>query len=181
MLIGLALLFLLSISSAANVRAAEDSEALESRVKAAFLYKFSSYVEWPEVAFSQPQAPFTIAVVGAEPIVTALKQAVAGRRVNDRPIVVRQLRPGESMAGVHILFLGGNAAAQLGPLLKAARPYSVLTVTESEGGLAEGSVINFILDDQRVRFEISRESANRSKLRLSSRLLAVAKNVKEGR
>ncbi len=167
--------------SLADLNAAEGAEPLEPRVKAAFLYKFASYVEWPESAFGQPEAPFTIAVVGADPIASELKQAVAGRRVNDRPIAVKQLRPGESIVGAHILFLGNSVTPQLGSLLKAARPFPVLTVTESEGALAEGSVINFVMVDQRIRFEISRESANRSKLRLSSRLLAVAQHVTEGR
>jgi hypothetical protein len=120
-------------------------------------------------------------VVGADPVAAELKQAVAGRSVNGRPVAVKQLKPGESIAGVHILFLGNSIAPQLGSLLKAVRPFPVLTVTESEGALAEGSVINFILTDQRVRFEISRESAGRSKLRLSSRLLAVAQHVTEER
>lgn len=174
-------LILVFTCSLIDVKPAAGAEPLELRVKAAFLYKFASYVEWPESAFEQVDAPFTIAVVGADSIAAELKQAVAGRRVNDRPIAVKQLRPGESIAGTHILFLGSSVTPQLSSLLKAARPYPVLTVTESEGALAEGSVINFVMVDQRIRFEISRESANRSKLRLSSRLLAVAQHVTEGR
>ncbi|MGP1665302.1 MAG: YfiR family protein [Rhodanobacter sp.] len=177
----MALLILTAVWPAADVIAAEGAESIELRVKAAFLYKFASYVEWPESAFAQPETPFTIAVIGADPIATELKQVVFGRSVNGRPVTVRQFRPGESIAGVHILFFGSSVAPQLGSLLKAVRPFPVLTVTESEGALAEGSVINFVLIDQRVRFEISRESASRSKLRLSSRLLAVAQHVTEER
>lgn len=181
MLMALVLLMLAAVWPTADVNAAGGAESIETRIKAAFLYKFAGFVEWPESAFAQPETPFTIAVVGADPVAVELKQAVAGRSVNGRPVAVKQLRPGESVAGVNILFLGSSVTPQLGPLLKAVQTLPVLTVTESEGALVEGSVINFVLVDQRVRFEISRESASRNKLRLSSRLLAVAQHVTEER
>lgn len=159
---------------------AEEAGSLEARVKAAFLYKFVDYVEWPETAFARPNTPVTIAVIGADAVAAELIQAVEGRKASDRAVIVKRLKPGESLSGVHILFVGSGAAAQPGPLLQAARPFSILTVTEAEGVLAQGSVINFIVVDRRVRFEISRDSASKNKLRLSSRLLAVAQHVIEG-
>ena len=153
---------------------------LEQRIKAAFLYKFAGYVDWPAASFARSDTPFTIAVVGADPLAAELSQAVAGRTVNDRPVAVRRLKPGESLDGVHILFVGKGENARLAQLVKTAQTRSVLTVTESEGALAHGSVINFVLDDRRVRFEISLDSAEKSKLRLSSRLLAVAQQVHTG-
>lgn len=156
-----------------------DAGLLESRVKAAFLYKFADYVEWPDSVFAQSDTPVTIAVVGADAVAAELGQAVEGRKVDDRTVTVKRLKPGDSLSGVHILFVGSGAAAQTGTLLQAARSQSILTVTESEGALAQGSVINFIVVDRRVRFEISRGSANKNKLRLSSRLLAVAQHVTE--
>lgn len=158
---------------------AADAGLLESRVKAAFLYKFADYVEWPDSAFAQPDTPITIAVIGADTVAAELGRAVEGRKVDDRAVVVKRLKPGDSLSGVHILFVG-SGAVQTGPLLQAARPQAILTVTESEGALAQGSVINFVVVDRRVRFEISRDSANKNKLRLSSRLLAVAQHVTEG-
>lgn len=159
---------------------AADAGLLESRVKAAFLYKFADYVEWPDSVFAQSDTPVTIAVVGADAVAAELGQAVEGRKVDDRTVTVKRLKPGDSLSGVHILFVGSGAAAQTGAWLQAARSQSILTVTESEGALTQGSVINFIVVDRRVRFEISRGSANKNKLRLSSRLLAVAQHVTEG-
>lgn len=159
---------------------AAESGVLESRVKAAFIYKFVDYVEWPDTAFAQPNTPVTIAVIGADTVAAELAQVVEGRKVNERAVIVKRLKPGESLSGVHILFVGSGAVAQPAPLLQAARPLSILTVTETEGVLAQGSVINFIVVDRRVRFEISRDSASKNKLRLSSRLLAVAQHVVEG-
>jgi len=163
-----------------RARAADDPDTIELRVKAAFLYKFAGYVEWPEASFTRPDTPVTIAVIGAEPLAVELVQAVTGRTVNDRPLTVKRLKAGESLAGVHVLFVGRGESARLPQLAQTAQLRSILTVTESEGALTHGSVINFIMADQRVRFEIALDSAEKSKLRLSSRLLAVAHQVRTG-
>lgn len=176
-LAGLSLLLLLW-AAACPASDAQDARLLESRIKAAFLYKFAGYVEWPETAFAQSGMPLTIAVMGADSIAVELARVVAGRRVNDRSVIVRQLATGDPVASAHILFIGNSASAQIDRLLRAAR--RVLIVTESEGALAQGSVINFVMVDQRVRFEISRVSAGKNQLKLSSRLLDVAQNVVEG-
>lgn len=175
---GLALLAGAAGWQASVVQAAEDAGLLEAQIKAAFLYKFASYVEWPETAFAQPDTPLMIAVMGADLVASELVRAVASRRVNDRDVIVKRLATGDPVAGSHILFIGSSASAQLDKLLRAARP-PVLTVTESEGALAQGSVINFVVADRRVRFEISRGSASKNRLRLSSRLLAVARHVED--
>jgi len=158
----------------------DEPETLEHRVKAAFLYKFAGYVEWPEASFTRPDTPVTIAVIGAEPLAAELVKAVTGRTVNDRPLAVKRLKAGESLAGVHVLFVGRGESARITQLAQTAQPRSILTVTESEGALTQGSVINFIVADRRVRFEVSLESAEKSKLKLSSRLLAVAQQVRMG-
>lgn len=150
----------------------------EQQVKAAFLYKFASYVEWPEAAFARPDAPFTIAVLGDDAVSAELEQVVAGRTVNDRRIAVRRVKAGDSLTGTHVLFIGNAESGRLAQLLPNAATQSILSVTETEGALAQGSVINFVIADRRVRFEISLQSAERSKLRLSSRLLAVATQVR---
>ncbi len=152
----------------------------EQRVKAAFLCKFAGYGDWPAASFARPDTPFTIAVAGADRVAAELSQTVAGHTVNDRTVAVRRLRPGESVDGVHSLFVGKGESARLAQLVKTAQTRSVLTVTESEGALAQGSVINFVVTERRVRFEISLDSAEKSKLRLSSQLLAVAQQVHTG-
>lgn len=166
--------------STGTAQAADDADMLEHRIKAAFLYKFPGYVEWPEASFARPDTPVTIAVVGAEPLAAELAQVVTGRTVNDRIVTVKRLKPGESLTGVHVLFIGRNEAARLTQLAQAAQARSILTVTESDGALGQGAVINFIVTDRRVRFEISVEAAEKSGLRLSSRLLAVAQQVRTG-
>ena len=164
----------------AGAWAQEDPVQLELKVKAAFLYKFLGYIDWPAASFAKPDMPFTIAVLGADALAAELAQAVTGRTVNDRPVAVRRLKPGESLDGIHVLFVGRAENARLAQLAQAAQARSILTVTESEGALAQGSVINFVVTERRVRFEIALDSAEKSRLKLSSRLLAVAQQVRTG-
>jgi hypothetical protein len=175
-----AVLLCAAVLDGSSAGAAEDPSALEQRVKAAFLYQFASYVEWPSQAFAQADTPVTIAVMGAETLAADLKQLVTGRNVGGRPLAVKQVRPGDSLAGVHILFIGGAESGRLAQLVQMPKPRPVLTVTESDGALSQGSMINFIIVDRRVRFEVGLDSAEKNGLRLSSRLLAVAQQVKTG-
>lgn len=163
--------------SAGSVHAAEPAASLEDRVKAAYLYKFAAYVEWPAGAFPGKGAPFRIAVIGAAALADELDRLVVGRTINDRPVEVIRPAPDASLAGVHMLFIGRRAREQIPRLTRIARQHSILTVTESEGALADGSVINFVIIDRRVRFEIGLAAARASGLKLSSRLLAVAESV----
>jgi uncharacterized protein DUF4154 len=157
-----------------------DTSTLERRVKAAFLYKFAGYVEWPADAFAGPDEPVVIGVVGADALADELEQLVAGRRVGNRPLAMRRLSGPDPAARVHILFVGrGIDRAQAFQLLAQTQGRPVLTVTEADGWLA-GSVINFIIDNDKVRFGISAAAAEGNGLRLGSQLLAVAREVRRG-
>ena len=148
----------------------------ERSIKAAYLCKFADYVEWPDSA-RYPGGPLTIGVVGSSGMAEELARITAGRRIHERTIQVRSLARGESLAGLHVLFVGDASSERLNELLLPARAQPILTVTESDGALAEGSIINFTIDRERVRFEVSLPAAQRSQLKLSSRLLAVAQRV----
>lgn len=159
---------------------AAPASATERGVKAAFIFKFLSYVEWPPTAFSQADAPIVIGVVGADDIAAELQQITTARAVEGHPLVVRRMREGDSLAGVHVLFMGASEAARLPALVRTAQQRPILTVAEVPGALAHGTIVNFLMIDGRVRFEISVEAAERSGLKLSSRLLGVAQNVRTG-
>lgn len=159
---------------------AEEAASLEQRVKAAFLYQFAGYVEWPPNAFAHADSPVTIAVMGADPVAAELKQLAASRIVAGRKVTVKPVKAGEPLTGVHILFIGGAESARVGQVVHAAKPRPMLTVTEADGALNQGSMINFVIVDRRVRFEVALDSVEKNGLRLSSRLLAVAQQVKTG-
>lgn len=153
---------------------------LERSVKAAFLYKFLGYAEFPATAFADAATPLTIGVAGADELAAELTRIVAGRTVQSRTITVKILRDNEAPVGVHLLFVGGDDSARLRGILKAGVPPRMLIVTESESGLQNGSVINFKIVEERVRFDVSLEAADRNSVKLSSRLLTVANHVHKG-
>jgi hypothetical protein len=165
-------------AAGAPVMVAEaEATAVERSVKAAYLYKFAGYVEWPENSFLRPDTPLTFGVMGDEPFAAELTRLVAGRSVAGRPLAVRRVREGEPLTGLHILFIGRADDQLLDQVNRAVANRPVLVVSEFDSGLARGSTINFVVADGRVKFAISAESAEKRSLKLSSRLLTVAQNM----
>jgi uncharacterized protein DUF4154 len=157
--------------------AIEESHALQERVKAAFLYKFAAYVEWPAAAFPAASSPIVIGVAGSEGVARELEQAVAGRELGGRAVQVRRIKSGEAAgACCQILFVGADSG-RVSDLLTNAEGQPVLTVTEAQKEHPRGSVINFLALEDRIRFDISREAAEKNRLQLRSQLLSVARQV----
>ena len=156
----------------------EAARLLERRVKAALLYRFVNYVEWPDSIFPNASAPFVIGVAGADALYAELADVAIGRSALNRPLVVRRVQVPEHAKDTQILFVGREMQAQFPGVVRAAPP-GALVVTDWESGLRSGSVINFLLVDGQVRFEISLETAQRRNIRLSSRLLSVAYQVEQ--
>lgn len=160
------------------VASAEANGTLEQRVKAAFLFRFTEFVTWPDEALPRANAPFVIAVAGSESYAEALQRVVAGRAVVGHAVQVRRVSD-LAVPPAQVLFIADAEKRRLREWLRAA-PRHALIVTESHDALDHGSVINFVLAEGRVRFEISLESAEKRRLRLSSRLLALALQVRPG-
>jgi hypothetical protein len=154
--------------------------ALERSVKAAFLYKFLGYTEYPASAFSDLAAPVVIGVVGSEEMGAELARIVTGRSINNRAIVVRQFRDGEPGGAVNLLFVAGADCARSARVLRQAAAGPTLLVTECGSGLQAGSIINFKIVEERVRFDVSLDAADKNDIKLSSRLLTVANHVSKG-
>ncbi len=177
------MVLLLALQGLASFAWAADSAPsdIEYQIKAAYLYKFATYVEWPPSAFAQATTPITIGVVGADEIAAELSKLKRGQPVNNRMVDVRLLKPGEPLIGVQILFIGRQESGRLKRLLDSIQSQPMLTVTESVGALGAGSVINFVRIDDRIRFEVSVVQAERSGLKISARLLSVAQKIEDGR
>jgi hypothetical protein len=159
---------------------ASGSIALERRVKAAFIYKFLGYTDFPAQAFSEPDGPVIIGIVGADDVAAEVARIVAGRIVNHHRVLVRQFRENDAPGQVHLLFVAGSDGARVGRVLRAWPARPMLLVTECDDGLQHGSVINFRIVDQHVRFDVSLDAAERNNIKLSSRLLTVANRVQKG-
>lgn len=159
--------------------AAMPQAGTERRVKAAFLYKFLGYTEFPSSAFGDAASPVLIGVAGSAEMLAELARTVAGRTLHGRPIVVKSVREGDNPGPLHLLFVAGNDSAWVARMLRAATG-AMLLVSECEDGLQNGSVINFRMIDERVRFDVSLDAAEKNNVRLSSRLLSVANHVQKG-
>lgn len=150
---------------------------LEREVKAAYLYKFASFVEWPEGSFARPDSPLLIGVAGADALADQLDRMVAGRSAGGHPLQVKRMRKGEPPAGLHMLFVGAVDKAQLQDWLAACQSQAVLTVSDSEEAHALGSIINFVIADDRLRFEVALRQALAAHIRISARMLSAAYRV----
>jgi hypothetical protein len=168
----------------ANIVLAETSGnnaiSVEQRVKAVSLYKFLGYVDWPPAAFPQPGSPYVVGVMDADGIADELASISIGHNLYNRPVNVRKLQPGDSLDDVDVLFIGRIDKARQAQILKSVQSRPILTITETDGGLALGSMINFRLVDDRVRFEVSLDAVEKSNLKISSRMLSVALLVARG-
>lgn len=160
-----------------TTHAADAGGSVERQVKAAYLYKFASYVDWPDVSLPQADSPFVIGVLGDEQLADELERAVAGRMVKGHPVTVRKLRHSDQVNGVQMLFIGQAETSRLSELIAAAREQSILTVTDSEDAHARGSMINFVVVDDRLRFEVALKPAALAGLRISALMLASAYKV----
>ncbi len=143
-------------------------------VKAAFLYRFASYVEWPA---DSPVTPFVIAVAGAEDVAKQLDQLVPRMKVHGRAVEVRRVARVAELDGVHILYVGQEMTSRSRSLRAAAVERPILIVTDDARGLDAGGVINFVEASRNVRFEISLIAADRARLKIDSALLSVAARV----
>lgn len=154
--------------------------ARDSAVKAAFLYKFGNFVDWPADAFPSAAAPLVIGVFGDESVASELEQITRGRTVQGRSVQVRRIRAGDEVSQMHILFAGGARTASVREVMTAARG-PVLTVVDDAGtGVGAGAVLQFSHQEGRIRFDASLTAARTRGIRLGARLLEVAQEV-EGR
>jgi hypothetical protein len=152
--------------------------ANEYEVKAAFLYKFASFVEWPA---ESAQGLMCIAVLGQDPFGAALDQVVRGKSINGRAFSIQRFKSGQDATGCPIVFIGASEKSRVRSILDRLQGLGILTVSEIPGFCRDGGMIGFELLEQKVRFEINPEAAERARLKLSSKLLSVAKIVREGR
>lgn len=167
-----------AMATAAHADPAVRPATPEYALKAAFLFQFTRFVEWPAEAFARPDAPFVIGIVGSDPFGAALDDMVAGETVRRRALVVRRFESGDDLGGCHILFISRSEAARIPALAKALRGRRTLTVADG-GEFANGhGTIGFDIVDRRIRLRINLAAAEEAGLTISSKLLRQADVVK---
>lgn len=151
-----------------------DDNALEYAVKAVDLYKFGDFVDWPASAFETSSSPVNLCIAGDDPFGSSIDALLSGRRIGDRPVVVRHLASVGRNSGCQILFIGGDNPQDISPILNAVAGTGVLTVTDTGDAGTSGSIIRFVIDDDHVRFVIDAQAATANKISVSSKLLSLA-------
>ena len=154
--------------------------SLEYAVKATFLYKFASFVEWPPGSFEHPSSPFHLCVAGADPFGGSIQADVAGQSVGSHPIVLRRLAKADPRSNCHAMFVSESASQPAAEALNAVSGTPVLTITDSALGTPAG-IIHFVIVDGRVSFDIDNVAAARNGLVISSKLLELARQVHTAR
>jgi hypothetical protein len=150
--------------------------AVEYQVKAAFLFNFAKFVEWPTRVFPATNSAFTICLAG-DPFQGAVEKTVRGERWNGRPLAVKRIESGDEVTGCQLVYVSRSMAKGM-DILTAATNAPVLTVGETENFISAGGIIRFTAAGRRIRFEINPDAAERASLRVSSRLLRLADIVR---
>jgi hypothetical protein len=152
--------------------------ASEEQVKAAYLFNFARFVEWPDSAFASSGSPIVIGVIGDESFAGILDKTIAGKRVGDRAVRVEHHSGPETALRSHILFVQSKEVSLLSEVADVMRGRAVFTVADDENFAAHGGVANFFRMDKKVRFAINESAARSAGLKVSSRLLRLAKVLK---
>jgi len=182
--VGLMLLLVVLAAAATDAHAQDTEASSEYLIKAGFIYNFASLVQWPSTSFSQADSPIVIAVLGEDHFGTTLDHVLQGKKIDGRPFVIKHLRSVSELvksAGnprdCQILYVTASAMSHLSEVILSVRALPILTIGDTPGFAKSGGMINLILENNRVRFEVNVKAAKDADLNISSRLLALARIV----
>lgn len=168
------------VSGITRLQAAPPPGPSEYEIKAAFVFNFAKFVDWPETSFATSAAPFLIGVSSQDSVFSTFEKTLQGKVVRGHPILVLNLKTKEQVGKCHIVFLSEVEGRQTNQWLESLARTPALTVGESNGFASRGGIINFFLLDNQVRFEINRRAAEKAGLKVSSQLLSLARIVADG-
>jgi hypothetical protein len=149
----------------------------EDKLKAAYIFNFAQFVEWPAGAFpGGANGPFVIGVVGDGSFAATLEQVVKGKTAGKREIVVKDYQNAGGVGQCNILFIGPGERNAMPALVKRAAASSILTVGDFDGFLSDAGMIRFVTEDNRLRFEVNKDAADAAQIKLGAQLLKLARN-----
>ena len=171
-----------SLSWAPGALAQDSSDSSEYLIKAGFIFNFAKFVEWPPTTFAQPDSPIVIGILGTDPFGTIIDHIVQDKKIGGRGFVVKRLKWGaeaKDLRECKILFVGASERVHIDELVQIVKGLPILTVGETPGFAEHGGVIRFVLEDNRVRFEVNVDAARQGGLTISSRLLTLARIIQQ--
>ena len=157
---------------------AQSSPLREHEIKAAFLYNFVKFVDWPSEVLPETSDTITICVLSDDPSAEAL-ESLRGKMVKGRRLSTRRIEGVKDVESCHVLFISSSEEKRVPQVMQNLHGSSVLTVGEMERFIQSGGIINFVIERNKVRFEINPTSAERARLKLSSQLLSLARVVRQ--
>jgi YfiR/HmsC-like len=168
------LILIFMLASAATSFAADPETLTEYQIKAGFLFNFTRFVEWPEDAFATPTSPIVACVVGATPLTDLLTEVALGKLVNGRALSITRVKPADDFRGCNLLFISEAAERRTAEILVRLRKTHTLTVGETPGFPSAGGMINFSIQDNKVKLEMNLDATTRAGLKANSKLIAVS-------
>jgi YfiR/HmsC-like len=175
----LQIIFIFSLGVSPGHSPAQTTGPTEYALKAAFLFNFAKFVEWPPSAFATPQSAFLVCVLGADPFGGALDDALLRHSVQGHAVALLRLKRNADIVDCQILFIPASERNRLPEVITKLRGQPVLVVGENDDFASSGGVIQFALEQNRIHFLINTDAADRSGLKFSSKLLALAKIVRD--
>jgi hypothetical protein len=167
----------LVLPTGARQVSAQANTSSEYQVKAAFLFHFAQFVDWPPQTFKDASSPLIYCTVGEDPFQGALETSLSGKTIGSHPLRVQHFKGTEDIRGCQVLFIAAEEKKREAAALVAVKGNAVLTVGETEHFTEEGGMIGFRLEENKIRFAINLDAAEKAKLKISARLLALAKTV----
>lgn len=169
--------FAACIAASAVLPARAQTPVLEHAVKATYLHKIAAFVDWPAASFEAPDSPLVLCIAGNDPVGKLADEAVSGRMYAMRRIAVRRITQPAAAADCHMLYVAGLRDDAIAAYLESVREKPVLTITDGATDRRTRGAVNFVVRDNRVRFEVDLDLASAHHLVVSSKLVAVAARV----
>lgn len=170
-------LLCVTLATASYAQSPNSSNSSEYLIKAGFTYNFAKLIQWPANAFPQPNSPVIIGIIGNDPFGGTLDEVLAGKNVNGRELVIKHLKWGADLKACNILFVSSSEALHIDEIFHIVKGLPILTIGETPNFARRGGIINFILEDEKVHFEVNVEAAKDADITISSRLLSLARIV----
>src|ERR1017187_3462014 len=153
---------------------AQNPRPSEYQLKAAFLFNFAKFIDWPPETYADDKSPFIIGILGVNPFGSGLQQTVAGKKINERPITIQTFRAAAEATNCQILFICNSEKKHFSEIIKSLHDAAVLTVSEADQFIESGGMVNFVQEASKIRFQINDDAARAARLKISSKLLNLA-------
>ena len=153
----------------------QNKTASEYQVKAVFLYNFTQFVDWPHETFNSPEEPFVIGIIGDDPFGSNLSEAIAGEKFGNHPIVIKHFRKTEEIENCQMLYINSDDQEEVENILTSISKKNILTISDAPAFNKWGGIIQFYIENNKIRLRINVERSKAAGLSISSKLLNVAK------